>query len=492
MIQIIDGFNLQTATPIDSRIVVADEDERLAITSAYPGLRVWQVDTSTPYFWDTVTDTGMPDWKSELDLVVTGSGNTDSIPRFETTGSPSKLIDSQISDDGSKVSIVNNLEVGGDLKVTGVLDSDLNADRINEGKLDLQYLDNDGSEGDVLLLDTSGIPTWDSVKNISIGTSETTNQVKIEPITLDREYRIILSDTNDTLTGSSDLALSSYDNNLVIKQSTSSSDVCILAHGGTKENPPYSFYDTTTSTATPLGGMYYSGDSIDFSIGSEPKFKIKDGGVYIEPDTTNNPSKFTNVKNSIGVPVGGIIMWSGDESDIGNGDLWNYMLCDNSTVSGPFTDNYGTSFTPTYVGSTPNLVNKFIIAAGGIHDIEDEGGEDGISLDVGNIPSHTHSFTGIDVSGETNNAGEHSHQAQAWTHGTPGIAKGVLDFKSVNKNAQQDGVTDSKESIKNDGLHKHTFSAEISGSTDGGSGTSGNSFDNRPRFFALAFIIRVV
>ena len=486
MIQIITGFNLQTETPIDSRIVVANDTERNNISSAYHGLRVWEKDTNTPYFWNGGT------WVSELDLVVTGEGTKDIIPKFETTNTPSKLIDSQISDDGVKVSIVGDLEVGGQLEFIGNLVGNMDAGSIGgPGKLDLQYLDNDGSEGDVLLLDGSLTPKWDSVKNISIGTSETTKQVKINPINADNDYRIILSNMAEAITSIVDLELSSYANGLVIRKSTGSSYVCVLSHGGSETNPPYSFYDITSTTSTPLGGMYYSGDSIGFSIGGVPQLKIKNDGIYIEPDTTNS-GKFTNVKNSIGVPVGGIIMWSGDESDIGIGDLWNYMLCDNSTVSGPFTDNYGTSFTPTYVGSTPNLVNKFIIAAGGIYDTNDEGGEDDISLDVGNIPSHTHSFTGIDVSGETNEAGEHSHNAQAWTHNIGGVAKGVLDFKSVNKNAQQDGVTDSKESIKNDGLHKHTFSAEISGSTDGGSGTSGNSFDNRPRFFALAFIIRVV
>ena len=151
MIQIIDGFNLQTSTPIDSRIVVADDTERMAITYLYHGLRVWQLSDNTPWFYDG------SDWISELDLVVTGGGSENSIPKFETTGSPSKLIDSQISDDGSKVSIVNKLEVGGDLKFIGTLDGDLNAEKITQGKLGLEYLDNDGNEGDVLLLDSFGI-----------------------------------------------------------------------------------------------------------------------------------------------------------------------------------------------------------------------------------------------------------------------------------------------------------------------------------------------
>ena len=127
MIQIIDGFNLQTSTPIDSRIVVADDVKRLAITSTYHGLRVWEQDTNTPYFWDGVT------WVSELDLVVTGDGTTNFIPKFKSS-SPTEIEDSQISDDGNLVTIDKNLTVSDELTF-GTLIGDLNADNITSGSL---------------------------------------------------------------------------------------------------------------------------------------------------------------------------------------------------------------------------------------------------------------------------------------------------------------------------------------------------------------------
>ena len=500
MIQIIDGFNLQTATPIDSRIVVADEDERLAITSAYPGLRVWQVDTSTPYFWDTVTDTGMPDWKSELDLVVTGSGNTDSIPRFETTGSPSKLIDSQISDDGSKVSIVNKLEVGGDLKVTGELDSDLNADRINDGKLQLEYLDNGGSSGNLLLLDTSGTPTWGDVGNISIGTSDTTSQVKIAPIIDSKEYRIILSDTNDTLTGLSDLALSSYANGLLIKKTTAS-DVCILSKGGSETNPPYSFYDgVTTTPATPLGGMYYGDDSIGFSIGGVTKLKIKADGVYIKTSSSNTPNAsasligFNNI-NSIGVPIGGIIMWSGDPADIADlGNLWNFRECDGFARPTQCRDTAGVNHDVVWNGGNnlPNLSGRFALGSSATYEHGDSEGEAEVTLDETNLPYHRHGFAQNNATTDDDTySNTHSHQI---------YIRGVGSSVGFQRDAgfgREDNKTLGSGTNGQENTDEHTFthihSHTVEGHTDyAGTSGSGGSVNNMPPYLVVTYIIRLV
>lgn len=505
MIQIIDGFNLQTATPIDSRIVVADEDERLAITSAYPGLRVWQLDTSTPYFWDTLTDPVMPDWKSELDLVVTGSGNTDSIPRFETTGSPSKLIDSQISDDGSKVSIVNKLEVGGDLKVTGELDSDLNADRINDGKLQLEYLDNGGSSGNLLLLDTSGTPTWGDVGNISIGTSDTTSQVKIEPIIDSKEYRIILSDTNDTLTGLSDLALSSYANGLLIKKTTAS-DVCILSKGGSETNPPYSFYDgVTTTPATPLGGMYYGDDSIGFSIDGVTKLKIKADGVYIKTSSSVTPNAnasgstigFNNI-NSIGVPIGGIIMWSGDPVDLGDldndGNLWNFRECNGGATPTQCRDTAGDYHDVVWNGDTlPNLSGRFALGSDSTYTYGQEAGSPSTSLTIDEtmLPKHNHGSGTLNIT----SSGSHRHQLYRRGIGTlVGLDEGDMNSNKGNRQPMNIDTMDSAS-------HTHPDTS-FAGDTAyaGGNYDSAGNFqsqsplisDTFPSYYVVTYIIRLV
>ena len=268
MIQIIDGFNLQTSTPIDSRIVVADDTERLAITSTYAGLRIWQVDTNTPYFWDE--STGTPAWKSELDLVVTGDGTTNYIPKFKSSN-PTEIEDSQIFDDGNLVTIDKSLTVGDDLTF-GNLIGDLNADNITSGSLSLDRIYTDsGNSGDVLRLEIDGsdlVAKWTDISGIVIGTSNITEQVNLTKINTTSRYSFIIRDISDTLSTSTktNMDLFTYETDLIISEY--SNHVCILAHQGSKENPPYSFYDTslpTASTPTITGGMYHTGDKLILS-----------------------------------------------------------------------------------------------------------------------------------------------------------------------------------------------------------------------------------
>jgi hypothetical protein len=75
------------------------------------------------------------------------------------------------------------------------------------------------------------------------------------------------------------------------------------------------------------------------------------------------------ISNSV-VPIGSIIMWSGSPTDF----LLlppNWKLCDGSN-------------------GTPDLRNRFIVAAGGEHAIGDTGGDDGVELTAANMPEHDH------------------------------------------------------------------------------------------------------
>ncbi|MDO8588663.1 MAG: hypothetical protein Q7T82_16670 [Armatimonadota bacterium] len=68
-----------------------------------------------------------------------------------------------------------------------------------------------------------------------------------------------------------------------------------------------------------------------------------------------------------GIPVGGIIIWSGAANQIPQG----WALCD------------GTN-------GTPNLRDKFIVGAGSEYAVGDEGGLKEVTLTVGQMPSHVH------------------------------------------------------------------------------------------------------
>ena len=274
MIQIIDGFKLQTSTPIDSRIVVADDTERTSMSNKYHGLRVWQVDTNIPYFWNGTQ------WESELDLVVTGSGSINNVPKFSST-TPSILTDSQISDDGTTVYISNNLSVGNNITFSGDLNGDLNADNILFGSLDLDRLNTSSAGTDYVLQYDGTSPEWVDLNSISIGTSTNTSSIKVVNVTSSDKYSLILRNKTSTL--GNFLPLYSYTSDLFFSEQSGS--MCILAPDGSVGNPPYSF-DGDTNT-----GMYRPSDSaIGFSSNGNETVRMDTNGFKTILGSVTNPS----------------------------------------------------------------------------------------------------------------------------------------------------------------------------------------------------------
>jgi hypothetical protein len=282
MIQIIDGFNLQTPTPIDSRIVVSDDTERLAITSKYHGLRVWEQDTNTPYFWDGST------WVSELDLVVTGQGTDDFIPKFKSSN-PTEIEDSQISDDGNLVNISNDLKVSNEVTATTFL-GNLDSSYLT-GTIGLDKISTVGGISDnvLRLVDISGVlvPQWVDISGISIGSSNSTEKVNLKKVVSTNYYSLIVRDTANTLnsTGGTNMDLFTYETDLIISED--SGGVCILAHQGSKDNPPYSFYDTTSNNI--LGGIY-SDNSVSVSYSNTQVGRFDSSGFKTIDGSESSPS----------------------------------------------------------------------------------------------------------------------------------------------------------------------------------------------------------
>lgn len=68
-------------------------------------------------------------------------------------------------------------------------------------------------------------------------------------------------------------------------------------------------------------------------------------------------------------PVGGIIIWSGSESNIPN----NWHLCD------------GTN-------GTPDLRNQFVVGAGDTYNVGNTGGESEHTLTIDEMPAHNHNL----------------------------------------------------------------------------------------------------
>ena len=202
------------------------------------------------------------------------------------------------------------------------------------------------------------------------------------------------------------------------------------------------------------------------------------------------------------IPVGGIIMWSGNTVPTG------WSLCNGSN-------------------GTPDLRNRFIVGSGDSYNTGATGGDDSYSLTLGQLPehfhsqpTHTHPAGTLNVNGDTGNqSANHSHNASlsvTINNNTTGIeirgggsnddggeevpggnhsdgsrvSNAVVD-PGHGHTGSASGTTDA-----NNANHTHNVDLSVSGSTgDGGNqntGTLGNgdAIDNRPQYYALAYIMR--
>jgi microcystin-dependent protein len=147
------------------------------------------------------------------------------------------------------------------------------------------------------------------------------------------------------------------------------------------------------------------------------------------------------------VPAGVILLWSGSIASIPSG--WN--LCD------------GTN-------GTPDLRNRFVVGAGSTYAVGATGGADSVTLTEAQMPAHTHT-------GSTDSAGGHNHTAailDAWQNNTVDNNGGGTMY--VGQGSTNTYTTSTA------GAHTHTVTV---GSTGGG-----GSHENRPPYYALAYIMK--
>ncbi len=173
------------------------------------------------------------------------------------------------------------------------------------------------------------------------------------------------------------------------------------------------------------------------------------------------------------VPPGAIVMFAGDIDQVfdveGTGrkdtPYEGWQLCNGKN-------------------GAPDLQDRFVAAAGRSYKIGDNGGADSIILTVDQLPPHVHA-------GQTAAAGIHQH----WIEGTD--AKGLTKRKrnipgqttvdmgfGGGSNADPNDVR-WRGSVNTDsaGNHSHSFTTFPAG--------QGQPHENRPSFYALAFIMRL-
>jgi microcystin-dependent protein len=167
------------------------------------------------------------------------------------------------------------------------------------------------------------------------------------------------------------------------------------------------------------------------------------------------------------IPIGGIIMWKGSIANIPA----RWALCDGNN-------------------GTPNLRDRFIVGAGNQYSPNNTGGANTVTLTVSQIPSHDHPGSSADNgshthTGKAESAGAHTHTFT--TYGRNDYSKG--NNTALDRSKPQTDTTNSA------GAHTHTLSIDAGGThrhtiTVGPRG-GGGSHENRPPYYALAFIMRL-
>lgn len=178
------------------------------------------------------------------------------------------------------------------------------------------------------------------------------------------------------------------------------------------------------------------------------------GKTLLLDDDQIPTSKVTDLIDFIklhGFPAGAITMWSGSEVSIPAG----WFLCNG-------------------LNSTPDMRNKFVVGAGSGSDytVGAIGGfaEQFPVVTVYNAGAHTHAVSGTTASATTGITASLSTRTQ---DNDPGSGATNIEGILVNDSGHSHGV-----SITTDSNGTHTHTADIA------------SFDNRPPFYALCYIMK--
>jgi microcystin-dependent protein len=224
----------------------------------------------------------------------------------------------------------------------------------------------------------------------------------------------------------------------------------------------------------------------------------------------------------VSIPSGLIAVWSGSIASIPAG----WVLCNGAN-------------------GTPDLRDRFVVGAGGSYAVDATGGANTVTLATTEIPGHTHTGTTAsdgahthNVSGNTSNTGAHTHNVSGNTSNTGAhthtgstsntgahthtltlnqvlgnvsqIALGQFNSVAQNFTTSSSGAHSHNFTTNSDGAHSHTLSgtADSAGAhshTLSGTAASagdhthafttastggGGAHENRPPFYALAYIMK--
>jgi microcystin-dependent protein len=157
------------------------------------------------------------------------------------------------------------------------------------------------------------------------------------------------------------------------------------------------------------------------------------------------------------IPVGGIIMWSGSIATIPS----NWSLCNGSN-------------------GTPNLQDRFVVGAGSGYGVGATGGANSVTLTVSEMPTHSHGGVTGTQSANHRHAMPGDDQL-SYGNGVGGWSVASVGNFGYDATSQSSGGNGTMWLTGfNDSNHNHAISPQ----------GNGQAHENRPPYYALAFIMR--
>ena len=159
-----------------------------------------------------------------------------------------------------------------------------------------------------------------------------------------------------------------------------------------------------------------------------------------------NLTVFGSLSGYGSVPVGTIVLWSGNADNIPEG----WALCNGQTVNKQ---------------KTPDLRDRFVVGAGNSYGVGNTGGKGTFTLTSNQLPSHSHMYAGDD---------------------DVAYAKaGNTGYSATNNIVETTGGFDATSSQNNPNFPSRIYRTSAAGKN------TPDSIDNRPPYYALCYIMRV-
>lgn len=187
---------------------------------------------------------------------------------------------------------------------------------------------------------------------------------------------------------------------------------------------------------------------------------------------TNLGVKFPdNTVQTTALPFNAIAFWSGTIASIPSG----WQLCD------------GTN-------GTPDLRDRFVVGAGNTYSIGNTGGLSQVSLLSPQLPAHAHPVSSSSISPagthnhgspDTASDGNHRHPVSALTNSGASIYTSGAGTLQLTPSTGPGGSHTHPTGVGPAGTHSHTITINA------GERGLGAAHENRPPFYALAFIMEV-